>query len=101
MLLCVTFGFLILTTPGKVLVFCMNYYDGNTPQYFAGLNLFYQIGEKTFYTNHGVNFFLYVVSGQKFRQELVNLFKFKKPNSSEGTTSNSTVTAMTCANNVS
>ena len=62
MLLCVTFGFLILTTPVKVLVFYMNYHVSNTPHYFAGLYLFYQIGEKTYYTNHGINFFLYVSS---------------------------------------
>ena len=75
MLLLVTFGFLILTTPAKSLVFYMNSYSSNTPYYYAGLYLFYQIGEKTFYTNHGINFFLYVMSGQKFRHDLVILFK--------------------------
>ena len=87
MLLAVTFGFLILTTPVKVLVFYMNLFFSNTPQYFAGLYLFYQIGEKTYYTNYGINFFLYVISGQKFRQDLMNLFKHKKEKSSEELTS--------------
>ena len=74
-LLLVTFGFLILTTPAKALVFYMNIYKGTTAYYHAGLYLFYQVGEKTYYTNHGINFFLYVMSGQKFRNDLVNLFK--------------------------
>ena len=74
-LLLVTFGFLILTTPAKVLVFYMNIHKGITAYYHAGLYLFYQVGEKTYYTNHGINFFLYVMSGQKFRKDLVNLFK--------------------------
>ena len=74
-LLLVTFGFLILTTPAKVLVFYMSIYKSTTAYYCAGLYLFYQVGEKTYCTNHGINFFLYVMSGQKFRNDLVNLFK--------------------------
>ena len=31
-------------------------------------------------TNHGINFFFYVISGQKFRMDLVKLFKFYKKN---------------------
>ena len=31
------------------------------------------------FTNHGINFFLYVISGKKFRTDLVNIFpSFKK-----------------------
>ena len=101
MLLCVTFGFLILTTPVKVLVFYMNYHHSNTPQYFAGLYLFYQIGEKTYYTNHGINFFLYVISGHKFRQDLLNLFKCKKANVTERITSNITVSTIVSAHDLS
>ena len=100
MLLFVTFGFLILTTPVKVLVFYMNFYFSNTPQYFAGLYLFYQIGEKTYYTNHGINFFLYVISGQKFRQDLVNLFKHKKEKPSGELTSGATAISSVYVNNL-
>ena len=74
MLLLVTFGYLILITPAKLLIFYLNFYSGDTPYYFAGLHLFYQTGEKTFFTNHGINFFLYVMSGQKFRTDLKSLF---------------------------
>ena len=78
MLLLVTFAFLILTTPMYVLIFYVNFYHGNTPYYYAGYYLFYNVGEKTFYTNNGVNFFLYVMSGQKFRNDLMTLFRSNK-----------------------
>ena len=77
-LLLVTFTYLILTIPGKFLIFYLNFFSGNTPYYYAGLYLLYQVGEKTLYSNHGVNFFLYVMSGQKFRTDLQNLFISKK-----------------------
>ena len=64
MLLLVTFGFLILVTPAFVMFFYINFFQGTTPYFFAGYHLFYQVGEKTMYTNHGINFFLYVISGQ-------------------------------------
>ena len=74
MLLLVTFVFLARNIPTRSLVFYVNFYSGHTAYYYASLNLFYQIGQKTFYTNHGINFFLYVMSGQKFRTDLRNLF---------------------------
>ena len=78
MLLLVSFVFLILNLPVRALVFYLNFSTGNTPQYYAGLYLFNQIGEKSFYTSHGINFFLYVISGQKFRTDLRNLFILQK-----------------------
>ena len=78
MLLLVTFVFLTLNIPVRALVFYLNFSSGNTPFYYAGLHLFYQVGEKAYYTNHGINFFLYVISGQKFRTDLRNLFVSKK-----------------------
>ena len=74
MLLLVTFGFLILVTPVYVMLFYINFFQGSSPYFFAGYHLFYQVGEKTMYTNHGINFFLYVISGQKFRADLIKLF---------------------------
>ena len=73
-LLLVTFVFLFLNFPLRSLVYYLNFSSGDTPKYYAGLHLFFQIGDKSFYTNHGVNFFLYVMSGQKFRTDLKNLF---------------------------
>ena len=74
MVLLITFAFLIFNIPTRSLVFYSNFYTGDTPYYYAGLHLLYQIGEKSHHTNHGINFFLYVISGQKFRTDLKNLF---------------------------
>ena len=74
MLLLVTFMFSTLNVPTRAMVFYLNFYTGNTPYYYAGLHLFYQVGQKTYITNHGIIFFLYVMSGQKFRTDLRNLF---------------------------
>ena len=77
-LLLVTFVFLFLNIPVRTMVFYLNFYSGNTPFYYASLHLLYQVGQKGFYTNHGINFFLYVTSGQKFRTDLRNMFISKK-----------------------
>ena len=90
MLLLITFVFLALNIPTRSLVFYLNFYSANTPYYYAGLHLFYQIGEKSFYTNHGINFFLYVMSGQKFRKDLKDLFVSKISIKKEGQASNMT-----------
>ena len=75
-LLLVTFAFLILTTPSYVLFLYVMFYDyQQSAASFAGFFLFHNVAQKTFYTNYGINFFLYVISGQKFRTDLFNLFK--------------------------
>ena len=74
-LLLVTFGFLILTTPGYLLflfIMLVNFFA--SPQIFAGYYLFYNVAQKLHYTNHGINFFFYVISGRKFRTDLIRLF---------------------------
>ena len=80
MLLLVTSVFLLLNLPVQSIAFYLNFSSGNIPNYYGGFNLGYQIGEKSYYTNHGINFFLYVISGQKFRTDLRNLFMPKKQN---------------------
>ena len=75
-LLLVTFAFLILTTPAYAFflyVMFVNY--TYSPQRFAGFHLFYNVAHKLYYTNYGINFYLYVMSGQKFRSDLLKLFK--------------------------
>ena len=74
----VTFGFLTLTSPGALLILYMMFVDVmESPRVFAGYYLFYNIGQKLYYTNSGINFFMYVLSGRKFRTDLVRLFKCK------------------------
>ena len=78
-LLVVTFSFLLLTTPIYVLfIYMMSFRMGNTPRGFATFYFIYHLGEKSYYTNYAINFFLYVISGQKFRNDLINLLLCKK-----------------------
>ena len=78
MLLLVTFVFLTLNVPLRALVYYLNFSSGNTPYYYAGLHFFYHFGDKTYVTNHGIKFFLYVMSGQKLRTDLKNMFCSRK-----------------------
>ena len=79
MLLLVTFVFLTLVTPVCIMVLYAKYTDVRKSAYsFAGYYLFYNVALKAYYTNHGINFFLYVISGQKFRADLTNLFSCLK-----------------------
>ena len=74
-LLLVTFSFLVLMSPTFA---CLLYSSivgiGDTPKTYADFVLFYNVAQKTYYTNFGINFFLYVISGQKFRSDLIQLF---------------------------
>ena len=91
MLLLVTFGFLILNTPVYVMVFFINFADtGNTPKDYAAFYLFYNVGQKLYYLNYGINFIFYVLSGKKFRTDLLNLCKTRKSQTNQ-TVSQSTV----------
>ena len=75
-LLLVTFGFLTLTTPVYIMTLYVNVVNfRKSPYSYAGYFLFYQVGQKTFYTNYGINFYLYVISGRKLRSDLIRLFK--------------------------
>ena len=96
-LLLVTFSFLILTTPSYMLfLFTMIVDFSQSPRYEAGFRLFYSLSEKTWYTNNGINFFLYILSGTKFRNDLKQLFGCDKVKTSKGFTGggNSAVTSM-------
>ena len=85
MLLLVTFMYLILSFPMRALNCYGYFYTGNTPSYYAGFHLIYHIGIESIYTNHAINFFLYVLSGRKFRTDLINLLIQKKSNKNEFT----------------
>ena len=80
-LLLITFSFLLLTTPGQVILLYIMTVDYNSsPEDFAKYYLLENIGEKMYYTNCGVNFFLYVLSGKRFRTDLVTLLKCRREN---------------------
>ena len=74
-LLLVTFGFLILTSPAYIFFFYQMFYDyDKSPNAFAGFYLYNSVSQKAIYTNNGINFFFYVMAGQKFRTDLMKLF---------------------------
>ena len=74
-LLLVTFAFLILTTPSYVFFLYVRIVDyTRTPEKLARYYLFYNSAHKMSISNHGINFFLYVISGRKFRTDLKSLF---------------------------
>ena len=78
-LLLVTFGFLILTTPAYAFFLYINIADFTaTTNTYAGYLLFHSIAQKLHYTNFGINLYLYVISGSKFREDLLRLFIKKK-----------------------
>ena len=80
-LLLVTFGFLILTTPAYSFFIFNFFIDFTTsPKVYAVYHLLSNIAQKMHFANHGINFFFYVISGQKFRTDLVKLFKVKAGN---------------------
>ena len=90
LLLLVTFAFLILTTPAYFLILYVNFVNyTKSPRSFADYYLVYNIGQKTYYTNYGINFFLYVMSGKKFRSDVVNIFNGKRRNTDRNVLSNS------------
>ena len=74
-LLLVTFGFLMLTTPAYAFFLYINVADYEaTPRIYAGYRLFHSVVQKLNQTNFGINFFLYIISGKKFKSDLVKLF---------------------------
>jgi len=79
MLLLVSFAVLFLTSPHYVhyiiRVHVLDYYF-EYPNKLATFMLTYNIVNKLYFTNNAINFFLYCISGTKFRQELKQVFCF-------------------------
>ena len=79
MLLVVTFGFLILITPAYIFFIYIWLVDYMKSGKSLALYYFlYHFGHKTYNTNYGINFYLYVISGKKFRNDLIQLFQKRK-----------------------
>ena len=75
-LLLVTFAFLILSTPGYIF-FIVNLLDDFTksPKKYASHYLHTMVAQYLQLSNYGINFFLYVISGKKFRKDLLHIFR--------------------------
>ena len=70
MLLSVTMLFLILLCPTYIRFIYLAFAARDTPSQYANSMLIYQISFKLYSTNSGINFFLYCINGQKFRNDL-------------------------------
>ena len=87
-LLLVAFSFFILVTPLYAFTLYSTFVNyTESPKAFAGFFLFYNVIHKLYFTNNGINFFLYVISGQKFRRDLRKLFKCHEDKTNETTAS--------------
>ena len=70
MLLLVTTLFLILLLPTCIRFIYAAFFISNIPSKFATSLFLFEISYKLYLTNSEINFFLYCVSGQKFRNDL-------------------------------
>ena len=86
MLLAVTFVLLTLTLPQYIRYVIAGLVDYTSDAYsYSSFMLFVQITNKLYFTNNGINFFLYCIGGSKFREDLTKLCcKSKKKSESLG-----------------
>ena len=73
MLLLVTTLFLILLCPTYFRFIYNAFARRDTPIEYAKSLLIYQASSKLYISNSGINFFLYCISGQKFRNDLKDI----------------------------
>ena len=100
MLLLVTTLFLILLCPGYVRFIYLAFAKPDSPLEYANLMLFFQISFKLYTTNSGINFLLYCISGQKFRNDLKDILCFvSKDRHHSNSTEISPVSTKTCSAN--
>ena len=66
--------FLICFTPAYIRYIYTSFVDtSKDPKLYAAFSFFYHFSHKLFYTNSAINFYIYFISGQKFRQDLKNI----------------------------
>ena len=86
MLLLVTTLFLILLCPPYFRFIYLVFAKRDTPRDYAKSMIIYEITSKLYLSNSGINFFLYCLSGKKFRNDLKEIlccFGFSCPSVTE------------------
>ena len=75
----ISFTFLMLVTPHfvHIAIFSIINRAATAPSRHTSYNLFFQVSRLLYSMNNACNFFLYCVSGTKFRSEVVALFRGK------------------------
>ena len=76
-LLLVTTLFLVLLIPTYVRFLYFAFVNRDTPERHATAVLFLHLSTRLYFTNCGINFSLYCISGKKFRRDLKNLLSFE------------------------
>ena len=76
MLLLVTTLFFILLCPTYIRFIYLLLTEQDTPRQYAVSMFLYQVTSKLYTTNSGINFLLYCISGQKFRNDLKEVLCF-------------------------
>lgn len=69
MLVAVSFAWLVLTLPNAIHMFISKLVNADTSHMFRAISFLLM------YTNHAINFYLYCITGKKFRRELEDLSK--------------------------
>ena len=87
MLLLVTILFVILMIPTYLRFVYTNFAKQDMPFNYASFLLFYHVSQKLYNTNNGINFFLYCISGQKFRNDLKEILGCNKEQDSHDSSS--------------
>ena len=82
MLLLVTTLFLILLLPTYIRFIYAAFLISDTPSKYATSLVFIEISYKLYVSNSGVNFFLYCISGRKFRNDLKEILCYIRRSSS-------------------
>ncbi len=97
MLLAVSFAFLFLTLPLFIRYFLYTSINPRTSaKAYALYHFLYNLSNKLYMTNNAVNFYLYAITGSKFRKDLMELFGCSK--SCKSTNVSSSLTSQDTAN---
>ena len=88
MLLAITTLFLILLFPTNVRFIYVAFVNSDTPSKYALYIFIFEISYRLYVTNSGINFFLYCISGQKFRNDLKEIVCYIRRPSSSATKTN-------------
>ena len=86
MLLLVTSLFLILLIPTYVRFVYLTFLKRDTPFKYALSFFLFHVTHKLYNTNSGINFFLYCISGRKFRKDLKEILCFSRNSEKQITT---------------
>ena len=75
-LIVISFAYFILNVPAYIYIFIsFAGLNKQNPYHLAAFHLYISVAQKALYTNYGINFYLYVISGQKFRKDLLLLLR--------------------------